>query len=118
MGGGRLPVQPATRNADTIVDDRHVPEQVTEQVTEQVMRLAMALGSHESSTREIMELLGLQHRPTFLYDYLQPAIDAGFVAMTLPDKPRRSKQRYRVTEHGRRWLTRQEALNDQGGGER
>ena len=112
----RLPVQPATRNADTVVGDRHVPEQVTEQVTEQVQRLTKALGSQESSSRELMELLGLQHRPSFLYDYLQPAIDAGFVAMTLPDKPRSSKQRYRITEDGRRWLTRHEESMKQSGG--
>ncbi|MEI6386493.1 MAG: RNA-binding domain-containing protein [Spirochaetota bacterium] len=112
----RLPVQPATRNADTVIDDRHVPEQVTEQVTEQVQRLTIALGGKESSSRELMELLGLQHRPSFLYDYLQPAIDAGFVAMTLPDKPRSSKQRYRITEDGRRWLTRHEESMKQSGG--
>jgi len=42
-------------------EGRHVPEQVTEQV----MRLVKALGTHESSYRAIMELLGLKHGPTF-----------------------------------------------------
>jgi len=45
-----------------------------------------------------MELLGLKYRPTFLYDYLQPAINVGFIDMTLPDKPRSSKQRYRIVD--------------------
>ncbi len=84
----------AKRSNTSDADDRHVPEQVTEQV----MRLVKALGTHESSSREIMELLGLKHRPTFLYDYLQPAINVGFIDMTLPDKPRSSKQRYRIVD--------------------
>ena len=110
----RLPVHPATRIADRVVDGRHVPEQVSDRVK----RLTMALGTQESSSRELMELLGLQHRPTFLYDYLQPAIDAGLVVMTLPCKPRSSKQRYRLTEDGRRWLIRHEESNDQHGRKR
>jgi len=55
-------------------------------------------------------------RPTLLYNYLQPAIDVGFVAMTIPDKPRSSKQRYRITEDGRRWLTQHEESKNQSGG--
>jgi len=36
-----------------------------------------------------------------LEGYLQPALDGSFVEMTIPDKPRSSKQRYRLTELGR-----------------
>lgn len=35
---------------------------------------------------------------------LTPALDAGLVEMTIPDKPRSSKQKYRLTEEGRRFL--------------
>jgi ATP-dependent DNA helicase RecG len=107
----RLPVQSATRIAGTATDGRHVPEQVTEQV----MQIVKALGTHEFRSREFMELLGLKHSPTFLYDYLQPSINAGFVHMTLPDKPRNSKQRYRVTDSGRKLLTQQEDNDDHNG---
>ena len=96
----RLPVHPEVR----MIDGVGTGPQGTEQVTEQVQRLITAIGGREASTREIMEMMGLQHRPTFLYDFLQPAINMGLVAMTYPDKPRSSKQRYRVTEKGRRWL--------------
>ncbi len=44
------------------------------------------------------------HRPTFLYDYPRPAIQAGFVEMTQPDSPRSPTQKYRLTEKGRRYL--------------
>ncbi len=45
--------------------------------------------------------LGLSHRPTLLYSYLQPAIEAGLLEMTIPDKPRSSKQKYKLTAKGR-----------------
>jgi ATP-dependent DNA helicase RecG len=38
--------------------------------------------------------------------YLLPALAEGLVEMTRPDKPRSSKQRYRLTEKGRVWLAR------------
>lgn len=42
-----------------------------------------------------MELLGLKHRPTFKENYLLPALELGYIEMTIPDKPNSSKQKYR-----------------------
>ena len=81
-------------------------EQVTEQVTEQVRRLLICLKEKPSGARDAMQCLGLSHRPTFLYDYLRPAIQAGFVQMTQPDSPKSPTQKYRQTEKGRRCLER------------
>ena len=53
------------------------------------------------STNEIMQLLELKHRPTFLYDYLKPALEQGFIEMTIPDKPNSSLQKYRLTILGK-----------------
>ena len=75
-------------------------EQATEQATEQVERLLMAVGEGEFSTREVMARLGLSHRPSFLYDYLQPALAGGWLEMTEPDRPRSPRQRYRLTRLG------------------
>jgi len=36
--------------------------------------------------------------------YLLPSIEAGLIEMTVPEKPRSSKQRYRLTEKGREYL--------------
>lgn len=72
-------------------------EQVIEQVTEQVGRLLIALGEEELSAAELMQRLELKHRPTFLYSYLHPAIKAGLVEPTIPDKPNSPQQRYRRT---------------------
>ena len=53
------------------------------------------------SRAELQEKLGLRHRDNFIEAYLQPALNAGLLEMTIPDKPRSSKQKYRLTEKGR-----------------
>ncbi len=50
----------------------------------------------------------LKHLVHFRLAYLQPALRAGLIAMTIPDKPRSSRQRYRLTPAGRRYLRRME----------
>ncbi len=49
---------------------------------------------------EIQEALGLSDEDSFRKVYLLPALDAGVMEMTIPDKPRSSKQRYRLTALG------------------
>lgn len=89
----------------TFPSSEKVIEQVTEQVTEQVLKLLLAVGQNESTTTELMKFVDLKHRPTFLYNYLQPALDAGLVEMTIPEKPKSSKQRYRITKKGKQFQT-------------
>ena len=48
-----------------------------------------------------MQQLDIKHRPTFLYNDLQKALDLNLLEMTIPDKPNSSKQKYRLTEKGR-----------------
>lgn len=76
-------------------------EQATEQVTEQVKRLLTVMDDQAYSARELMKKLMLAHRPTFLYSYLRPALEAGLIAMTSPDSPRAGNQKYRLTSKGR-----------------
>lgn len=87
----RLPIHP-----EILIDDQE-SEQVTEQVTEQVQKLLSVINQNESTTTELMKMVGIKHRPTFLYNYLQPALDVGLIEMTIPDKPKSSKQKYRLT---------------------
>ena len=54
--------------------------------------------------RELQNALALKAEENFRMLYLTPALDAGLVEMTIPDKPRSSKQKYRLTEKGRRFL--------------
>lgn len=72
--------------------------QVNAQVTAQVYSLLESIGDKEFSLMELMEKLQLRHRQNFRKLYLLPAIEAGLVEMTVPDKPNSSKQKYRRTD--------------------
>ncbi|HWQ78516.1 MAG TPA: Fic family protein [Anaerovoracaceae bacterium] len=73
-------------------------DQVREQATEQVERLLTTLGDETLSLKQLMERLGLKHRPSFRNIYLLPALKLGLVEMTVPDKPNSSRQRYRAVK--------------------
>ncbi len=77
-------------------------EQVTDQVTEQVAHLLQVLGKRELATSDLMKALELSHRPTFLQNYLDPALQAQWVERTDPASPRSPRQKYRLTEAGAR----------------
>ena len=51
-----------------------------------------------------MLLLRLNHRPTFLYDYLQSSLSGGLIEMTQPHSPKSPTQKYRLTEKGKQVL--------------
>ena len=46
---------------------------------------------------ELQKMLGLSNRDYFRKSYLQPAIEAGLVALTIPDKPTSRNQKYYLT---------------------
>lgn len=46
------------------------------------------------TSNEILALLGLRSKETLRRNYLNPAIEEGFVRMTIPDKPNSKNQRY------------------------
>lgn len=70
-------------------------DQVTDQDKTPVERLLSALGDKTLSTAELMERLGLSHRPTFRKNYLNPALEQNLIERTIPDKPNSKNQRYR-----------------------
>lgn len=73
--------------------------QVTPQATPQVEILIKAI-THEMNRIQLMKALSLKDRKYFSLAYLQPALKAGLIEMTLPDKPRSSNQKYRLTNKG------------------
>ncbi len=77
-------------------------------------RTSTAQVSHKSSVlhfcadprsfREIMDYLGLKHRVYVLTEYIQPLVEEGLLVLTIPDKPRSSRQKYVTTQKGRESL--------------
>lgn len=70
-------------------------DQVTDQDKSPVERLLLVLGDNTLSAIEIMEQLGLSHRPTFRKNYLNPALEQNLIEYTIPDKPNCKYQKYR-----------------------
>ena len=81
-----------------------VTGQVTRQVTGQVTALLIALGHGSWSRKELMENLNLKGRDNFEKLYLSPALEAGLIERTIPDKPNSRLQQYRLTATGKTLL--------------
>ena len=77
------------------LQDAPAADQVTDQVTDQVKALLRCLGDQVMSAMACLRALGLRHRPTFRQNVLNPALAAGLIERTRPDKPRSRLQSYR-----------------------
>jgi ATP-dependent DNA helicase RecG len=53
--------------------------------------------------------VSLKGQANFRDRYLKPALDLELVEMTIPDKPRSSKQKYRLTDKGKEWVQQNQA---------
>ena len=83
---------------DTPQDTPHdTPQDV--QVAECVERLVGTL-RREMSRVGLQAAMKLRDRRSFRETYLKPALEGGFIEMTLPDKPTSRNQRYRRTPAG------------------
>lgn len=90
----------ATRTETTV--------EVTGEVTVEVEKLLLVIQG-EMKRAEIQTVLQLKHADHFREHYLQPALSTGLLEMTTPDKPRSSKQRYRLTPSGLQWCAQRRA---------
>ncbi|MDY0162172.1 Fic family protein [Desulfobotulus sp.] len=86
---------------DTVTSS--TPE-VAPEVTPEVRLLSVLAG--EMTRQQLKKALGLKDDEHFRKAYLLPALEAGLIEMTIPDKPRSSKQKYRLTEKGRQVVAR------------
>jgi ATP-dependent DNA helicase RecG len=82
-----------------------IPE-VTPEVTPEVIRM-LSIMTGEMTRGEIQQKLGLKDEKHFRENYQQTAVKLGLIEMTIPDKPRSSKQKYRLTNAGKRFLEQQ-----------
>lgn len=65
------------------------------QVCEVVLNL-----NDEMERSSLQQKLGLANRDRFRKSFLNPAINEGFIEMTIPDKPNSRMQKYRLTLKG------------------
>ena len=83
-------------NSERLVDEpEDATPQVAPQVAPQVGQLLAILGEEEVSLREITDRLGLSDRKNIMQNYVNPALEAGLVERTVPDKPNSRLQKYR-----------------------
>lgn len=74
--------------------------QVTPEVTPEVKALLVHC-KEPKSRKKLQDLLGLKDPDHFRLAFLQPALEAGLLEMTLPEKPKSRLQKYRATLLGR-----------------
>jgi len=86
-----------------------VTPQATPQVTPQVEKL-LRFCREPLSREELQQGLKIQDRKYFRETFLRPALAAGFIELTIPDKPKSPLQKYRLTETGRIFLGQKDSV--------
>ena len=59
---------------------------------------------HEAKIGDLMKVLSWTNRTKFRNQVLNPLLEKGFIEMTIPDKPKSSNQKYRLTNRGKDYL--------------
>ena len=79
--------------------------QATDQATDQAwLSLLKEINKKELNRSEMMKFLQLSHRPNFNERFVKPMLEEKLIEMTIPDKPSSPKQKYRITEKGKRLI--------------
>jgi len=73
---------------------------VTTEVTNEIIRLLYACKG-EITRAELKKTLKLKNDEHFRKAYIKPALESGFIEMTIPEKPNSRLQKYRLTAMGR-----------------
>ncbi len=81
---------------DAVLDDILNQTSLSDKnISEYVKRLLNVMEFDVPYTaNDILTLLGLKSKETLRKNYLNPAIEDGFIKMTIPDKPKSRNQRY------------------------
>ena len=91
-------VQELHRTSTEQVPNKHYGAIHTDNLN--IERLVIAVADQQVSVIQMMERLSLKHRPTFLENYLNPAMDDGFIRQLYPQSPRHPRQKYLLTVKG------------------
>lgn len=66
-----------------------------------IRQVIIACGLKPLKSSEIQAITGIKHRETFQRNYLDRLLVDGLLERTIPDKPKSSQQKYRLTAQGR-----------------
>lgn len=72
---------------------------ITDDFIREIQKVVQVINK-SAKREEIQTALGLRGRDNFLRNYLNPAIEKGYVEMIYPDTPRHPEQAYRLTQKG------------------
>ncbi len=112
----RLPVHTkATQLASGEVTEDVTPQVGTKSGLGRDQVLILRNLAQDRAIAELMALPERSNRTKFRDQVLKPLIEAGFIEMTLPDKPQSSKQKYRLTAAGRALLEQHTRSQDRTG---
>lgn len=62
--------------------------------------MSLPLNLEEKKREQILSAIGLTTKSTNFKKYVQPLMEAGWIEMTIPDKPKSALQKYRLTRQG------------------
>lgn len=98
------------RSSEVGVFVGNADEMAEEVMSTSVRKLLDALGDEELSAAQIMERLGLSHKPTFRKTTLPPALEQGAIEKTVPRQAQQPQPK--VQEKATRSLTDQDTEQD------
>jgi len=79
-----------------------VSGEVKDSITRDVFKTLSILQKNKPMTRkQLQETLNIKSQDYFRKHFLNPSQQLGLIDMTIPDKPRSSKQKYQLTKKGR-----------------
>ena len=91
-----------TFKAEVVADMGHASSQVGPKLVPSAAQVqVLEIAVLPRSLPELMAPSGLKNKTRFRDQVVAPLLEAGLLEMTHPDKPRSSKQQYRITQAGR-----------------
>jgi ATP-dependent DNA helicase RecG len=88
----KAPVEPRVK--------KNVPS-LSQVVSSKSIALVLQSAQEKSSLKTLMELAKYTNRTRFRNEVIKPLIEAGLLALTIPEKPQSSKQKYYTTDKGK-----------------
>lgn len=108
--GNQMEMQPESGSGRNQVEDGGTPQAPRKYPasTPQVLAILFAAATEEATREQLQAAAGLKDREHFRKKFLTFLLDSELLEMTIPDKPRSSKQRYRLTALGHKMLKQQD----------